>query len=309
MTPVARIDDLLARPRPLLLDGATGTELSRRGVDTSLPLWSARALLDDAGTAVLCDIHADYAAAGADVLVTNTFRTTLRALGRAGVGDRWEELNRRAVEAARAGARSARGPCLVAGGLAPLEDCYRPDLVPSPEACRDEHRRQADLLVTLGVDLLILETMNCGREAEAATTAARETGVDLLISFCPAPPDRLLSGEPIREAIPGVIEAAGPRLRGLLLNCAPPETLEAILPEFASISPGLPHGVYAHLGEPDDRIGWRLPDRHDPERYAAWIEKRLDEGIRIVGGCCGTSPDHVAALARLIARRNPPARA
>jgi S-methylmethionine-dependent homocysteine/selenocysteine methylase len=239
--------------------------------------------------------------------VTNTFRTTRRALERAGVGQRWEELNREAVRAARGGAEAGRGPCLVAGGLAPLEDCYRPDLVPAPEVCRDEHARQADLLAALGVDLLFLETMNCRREAEAAAGAARRTGADILISLCAAPPDRLLSGEPLEEAVPAIVAAAGPRLRGLLLNCATPENLDVLYPRFAAIHTGLPHGLYAHLGEPDDRTGWRLPERHEPDRYADWIDRRLDEGARIVGGCCGTGPDHIAALARLIARR-PPAR-
>ncbi|HXH27440.1 MAG TPA: homocysteine S-methyltransferase family protein, partial [Candidatus Polarisedimenticolia bacterium] len=84
----------LARPRPLLIDGAVGTELQRRGVSTALPLWSAHALTTDAGLAVLLAIHRDYARAGAEVLVTNTFRTTSRSLERAGRGREWRELNR-----------------------------------------------------------------------------------------------------------------------------------------------------------------------------------------------------------------------
>src|SRR5712692_1662907 len=125
---------LLARPRPVLLDGAVGTELSRRGVRTTLPLWSAHALLDDRGLETLTAIHADYARAGAEILVTNTFRTTLRALSRGGAAGSWRLVNRRAVECARSGAhvgdsdararardvaRSAAGLPLVAGGLAP----------------------------------------------------------------------------------------------------------------------------------------------------------------------------------------------
>ncbi len=65
--------------------------------------------------------------------------------------------------------------------------------------------------------------------------------------------------------------------------------------------PNLPHGLYAHLGEPDDVTGWKLPERHEPERYADWMSRRLAEGARLVGGCCGTGPDHIAALARLFA--------
>jgi len=311
-----RLEAILARPGPVLLDGAVGTELSRRGVDTTLPLWSARALLSDGGLETLARIHEEYARAGAEILVTNTFRTTLRALRRAGVPDEWEAANRRAVECARAGAAagSAEAPGggaaapgrrvpLVAGGLAPLEDCYRPDLVPPQPECLAEHARQAECLAGLGVDLLFIETMNCGREAEAALLAASGTGLDVLLSLCPRPPAHLLSGEPLAEVVPRLVDLGGTRLRGILINCATPEAMDEVYPAFSALSPALPHGLYAHLGEPDDVTGWRLPEHHEPEAYASWMDRRLDERARLAGGCCGTGPGHIEALAGLIAGR------
>jgi len=297
----SRLSALLSRPRPALLDGAVGTELARRGIGTTLPLWSARALLDDLGLKTLTEIHQDYARAGAEILVTNTFRTTARALGKGGVADAWRLLNRRAVECARVGAAGGERPCLVAGGIAPLEDCYRPDLVPPRADCLAEHRRQIDLLAGLGVDLIFIETMNTAREAEAALAAARASGLDILLSLCPKPPGHLLSDEPLADVVPRLADAGGPRLRAILLNCAAPAALEAIYPGFAALAPKLPHGLYAHLGEPDDVTGWKLPEGHDPEGYADWTSRRLAEGARLVGGCCGTGPDHIAALARLFA--------
>src|SRR5512135_2602497 len=95
----------LSTSRVLLLDGATGTELQRRGVDTTLPLWSARALLQ--APAVLHAIHGDYIAAGADIITTNTFRTHRRTLTRAGLGDRTRELTQLAVRLAREAAQQA----------------------------------------------------------------------------------------------------------------------------------------------------------------------------------------------------------
>src|SRR5262249_27652123 len=139
--PAVTLRARLAAPGPMMLDGATGTELQRRGVDTRLPLWSAHALLSDAGRRVLTEIHAEYVAAGAEILTTNTSRTTPRALDRAGLLPRWTLLNRRAVEAARAAARDG---VLVAGSLAPLEDCYEVDRVPGQQECLREHLRQAD---------------------------------------------------------------------------------------------------------------------------------------------------------------------
>lgn len=304
------LEALLARPEPVLLDGAVGTELSRRGVDTTLPLWSARALLSDGGLQTLRRIHEEYARAGAEILVTNTFRTTLRALRRAGVPGEWEAANRRAVECARAGAAAGSGAaapggrgCLVAGGLAPLEDCYRPDLVPPQPECLAEHARQAECLAGLGVDLLFIETMNCGREAEAALLAARGTGLDVLLSLCPRPPGHLLSGEPLADVVPRLVDLGGTRLRGILINCATPEAMDQIYPAFSRLAPALPHGLYAHLGEPDDVTGWRLPEHHEPQAYASWMTRRLDEGARLAGGCCGTGPSHIEALAGLIAGR------
>jgi S-methylmethionine-dependent homocysteine/selenocysteine methylase len=302
LAPDDGLSALLARSRPVLLDGAVGTELTRRGLDTTLPLWSARALFDDRGLETLAGIHADYARAGAEILVTNTFRTTGRALGRAGRSAAWRDVNRRAVECARAGAAAATA-ALVAGGIAPLEDCYRPDLVPPQDECLREHRRQAELLAALGVDLLFIETMNSVREAEAALLGARETGLPILLSLCPRAPRHLFSGEPLAEAVPRLAGIGGDALRGVLLNCATPELLKEVFPPFTALVPDLPHGLYAHLGEPDEVTGWRLPERHDPARYAAWMETRIAEGARLAGGCCGTTPDHIAALAQLFAHR------
>ena len=129
-----------------LLDGPLGSELAARGVSTSLPLWSAAAL--DSAPEVVAAIHADYAAAGARVHTTNTFRTRPRD-----AGERWELLARRAVRLAR---DSVPAGHRVAGSIAPLADCYRPDL--SPTDSRPEHRDLARLLAEEGVDLLLCET-------------------------------------------------------------------------------------------------------------------------------------------------------
>ncbi|HMC35870.1 MAG TPA: homocysteine S-methyltransferase family protein, partial [Myxococcales bacterium] len=103
----------------IVLDGATGTELGRRGVDTRGALFSAAALLSEEGIAALRAVHAAYVQAGAQVITANTFRTNPRK-----AGGRWRELTRLAVRIAReSGAK-------VAGSIAPVEDCYRPDLRP-----------------------------------------------------------------------------------------------------------------------------------------------------------------------------------
>ncbi len=131
---------------PLLLDGATGTELERRGQPCPLPLWSSHALL--ACPDLVEAIHSEYARAGAEIITANSFRTQRRTLERgaseyARLGDRDAELTALAVNLARSGAESGRSARWVAGSAAPLEDCYRPDLVPHDETLRAEHALHA----------------------------------------------------------------------------------------------------------------------------------------------------------------------
>ena len=124
------LEQRLSSGETLLLDGATGTELERRGASTALPLWSAPALRDQ--PELVEAIHADYAAAGVDALTANTFRTQRRALSRGGWGDQAGALTQRAVALAQraAAAVAPERRVFVLGSAPTLEDCYRPDLVP-----------------------------------------------------------------------------------------------------------------------------------------------------------------------------------
>ena len=293
----AELDNLLARGRPVMLDGAVGSELLRRGVKTALPLWSAHALLTAEGVATLRAIHTEYAHAGAEILTTNTFRTSRRVMRQASRESEWRAVNQLAVEVAQEAARSvAPSVCLVAGGIAPLEDCYRPDLAPPEEQCYREHREQTELLAGLGADLLIVETMSSGHEVRAALRAAIETGLDVIVSLCPKPPAHLLSGEPLETLVPDLLEIGGKQLCGLALNCATPEVMDSVYPRLTKLSRSVPHGLYAHMGEPDDEVGWKLSEDGDPASYAAWMTGRVTPGTGFVGGCCGTTPEHISML-------------
>src|SRR5262245_3106046 len=173
MSPRVPISTVLVPGRLVVLSGACGTEILRRGVPTPLPLWSAQALLESPD--VVRAIHRDHAAAGSDVLTANTFRTDRRTLAKAGLRERTRELVHLAVRLAREGAaEGAPGRMLlVAGSVAPLEDCYRPDLVPPDSSLRAEHGARVGDLVSAGVDFALIETMNTVREACAALGACR----------------------------------------------------------------------------------------------------------------------------------------
>lgn len=285
---------------PILLDGATGTELERAGLATGLPLWSTHALLE-APECVLA-VHAAHLAAGAEIVTANTFRTQRRTLARAGLGDRDASLTRLAVELARraveAHSEAAGRPAWVAGSLPPLEDCYRPERVPGDAALGLEHGRQADLLGEAGVDLILVETMNCVREAIAAAAAAARTGLPFVVSFVAWEGSRLLSGEPLGDAARAVIDAGASAVG---VNCLPPENLEAC--RIALAATNAPLLVSPNLGEPDPLTGFARDADQAPERFVDALEPWLGHAPLLVGGCCGTSPAHIAALHERLAQR------
>jgi homocysteine S-methyltransferase len=288
----------LMQRRPVLLDGATGTELNRRGVNTDLPLWSARAMLQ--APDVLRQIHVDYVRAGAEVLTANTFRTHRRSLAHAGLADQALALTLQAVGLAREAARTAENGqrCFVAGSLAPLEDCYSPELVPPQAECEREHGEMARHLASAGVDLMLVETMNTIREAEAAVRAARATGLPVLASVVCRSDGRLFSGERVAEAARALAPLG---VAGLLVNCTPSTTIHA---PFAELRAAVVEqavrvpltGLYANIGHTDDVSGWTNTEDVTPLEYARLASGWLTQGANLVGGCCGTTPGHIAAL-------------
>jgi homocysteine S-methyltransferase len=280
---------------PLVLDAAMGTELERRGARTGLPLWSARALMEC--PELVLAIHRDELRAGAEILTANTFRTHRRTLAKEGLEGRSADLTRTAVLLAREAAREAAGPVFVAGSLSPLEDCYRPDLTPPGEALEREHAMQAEALAAAGVDLILVETQNTARELSAATRWAKDTGLPVIASMITDGRGQLLSGEPIEEAVRSV---ASLRLDALSINCVPARRLAADLARIAAAAPGLPLAAYGNLGPPTGEGGWVFTEEVAPDDYAKLAREWIALGAGIVGGCCGTTSGHTAALRALI---------
>jgi len=278
-------------PRTLILDGATGTEIERRGIEAGLPLWSTRALLE--APSVVAAIHRDYIAAGAEIITANTFRTQARVLARAEeTRGRARDLTCDAVALARNAVEDSRKKVFVAGSAPPLEDCYRPDRVPGPRLLRAEHREHALILAEAGVDLILVETMNRIDEARAASSAAAETGLPFLVSLVCGRDGHLLSGEPLAMAIE-VIGPLGPIALGI--NCLAPSAVPACLPALAESD--LPFGVYANLGAPEEGQPAGRSEACSPEEFARLGRSWVNAGACFVGGCCGTTPDHIRALA------------
>ena len=287
---ISEIGSYLSSGRLVLLDGAIGTELDRRGVDMSMPLWSARAIMD--APDILGQIHLDYLVSGAEVITANTFRTHRRNLDRAGLGDRAVELTEQAVAIAQKACSGTSSRAMVAGSMAPLEDCYSPDLVPTDECLQVEHTEMAHSLIKAGVDLLLIETMNTVREAVAATKAAVETGCPVLVSVICGSDGRLLSGETVSAAS----EALTPiNPDAILINCAPAPDLHRPLAELRA-NTSLPVGAYGNVGYMHDDRNWVDSDASDPEIYALHAHRWRESGAMVIGGCCGTTPAHIARI-------------
>jgi S-methylmethionine-dependent homocysteine/selenocysteine methylase len=279
-----------------------GTELQRRGADTRLPLWSARALLE--APDLVRQIHREEVEAGAEVVTANTFRTHRRTLARAGLGERSRELSALAVALARDAAASAGREVLVAGSLSPLEDCYRPDLVPEDAALEEEHREQAESLATAGVDLIVLETHNTVRELVAAARAAKATGLPVVASMVTDGEGRLLSGEPIEDAV-RALEPRTTKPDAISINCVPAGKLSGDLDRLAAAARGISLAAYGNLGLPADERGWAFTEDLFPSAYAELARGWLALGARLVGGCCGTTAAHTAALSYVISIASP----
>lgn len=276
-----------ARER-IVLDGAMGTMLEQSGATRS-GLWSAAALLE--APQLVADVHRGYAAAGAEIVRTNTFRTNPRALRRFGIEDRGPELNRVAVELARSVCSSKAG-MVVAGSIGPAEDCYEPAQVPSDTELSREHGLMAAWLRDAGVDCAWIETMGTIRESVIAAGAATRCGLAVVCSWILREDGALLGGESLRDALASV---SGMNPLAIGVNCVPPAGAARAIPVLRDAR--LPVVVYAHIGNRAPLPGWALAQSLSPAAYGVWAGACRELGATIVGGCCGTTPEHIRAVA------------
>ncbi len=292
MRPRLALTERIQAGPPVLLDGALGTQLELRGQSTPPPLWSAGPLLR-APDSVL-GVHQDYVLAGAEVLLACTFRTHPRAVAGADPGLDARKLTARAVALAREAADGSARPVWVAGSVAPVEDCFRPDLVPPGEVLEREHRAHAENLRDAGVDVVFVETMNSATEARIALQASRELGLAAGVCFALEDPGHLRGGFPLAEAVEELLFLE-PLFVGI--NCTPADVALEGLNRLSGCWDG-PWAVYPNFGARQGRT-WK-PGGGKPEqlRFREHLRACVRAGARLIGGCCGTTPTMIAALGR-----------
>ncbi|MCC9599300.1 homocysteine S-methyltransferase family protein [Stieleria sp. JC731] len=269
----------------IILDGPIGTELTLRGIDTPPPLWSADAITNSPQT--ISAIHQDYAAAGSRVHTAVTFRTKC-----SDAGHQWKRLTEQAINITR---DAIPNDHFVAGSISPIADCYRPDL--SPPDPIEPHRRMANHLAQCGCDLILCETFPHSGEAIAALRASVTTGLPVWLAMTAGPEGDLMSPDQMSETAKRAEQEGA---SAILINCTPATQTQRFIDAFADAKLSVRFGAYANAGSVHDQIGWQTKDVHATERYSRFAKGWIQSGATIVGGCCGTRPEHISAVAEAI---------
>jgi len=294
--------DALASGRVVVIDGGMGSELEARGARMDSHAWCGLANLD--ASDLVREIHEDYIRAGAEVVIANTFATNRPVLAAAGCGDRVEDANRAAVKAALdARERVADRPVSVAGSMSLWSSLVERSMDEPPSDARvlEVYREQAAMLADAGVDLIVLEMFDA--RWTAALQAARETGLPRWVGIWAkiGRDGELLAptaGHALEDDLPALIDDG---VSAVLVMHSPLEAVGPALKAVARHWDG-PRGAYPHAGH-FEQPNWIFEDIA-PHAMADQAESWVRAGARIVGGCCGTRPDHIRAISDRLADRN-----
>ena len=277
----------LVKNGPVLLDGATGTNLQKAGMPVGVcpEQW----ILEN--SEVLIDLQKRYVEAGTDILFAPTFTASRIKLKEYGLEDHLEEMNRKLVALSKEAAKGTNA--LVAGDLTmtgeqlyPLGDLMFEDLV-------DVYKEQAKIIAEAGADLFVVETMMSLQECRAAVLAIREVcDLPIMVSLTYNEDGRTLYGtDPVTAVV--VMQSLGADAVGMNCSTGPEAMLEPIakMAEYATI----PLLAKPNAGMPE-LIDGQTVFNVEPEEFAEVGKKLVEEGAAIIGGCCGTTPEHIRAL-------------
>ncbi len=292
----ARLQELLDEKGVLLADGAMGTNLMAQGLKRGevSEVWNVDH--PDRVTAV----HAAFIEVGADIVLTNSFGGNRLALEKAGLGDRVVELNHAAAQNARRAADAAGRPVVVGGSIGPTGQLLKPYGKLAPDQALAVFTEQAMALAEGGVDVIWVETMSSPAEMQAAMTAAAATGLPFTATMSFDTKGRTMMGTKPAAARESAL-AADPAPLAFGANCGsgPRQMIETVL-AFAEVSaPGEIIIAKGNCGTP--KLGADgIQYDGTPDLMAEYARMVRDAGARIVGGCCGTTAAHLAAIGRAL---------
>jgi len=285
--------ELLAEPRVLLADGATGTNYQEMGLAPGVAPeeW----VLDEPG--MVRELHRRFAAAGSELVLTCTFGATSLRLADGPLAGRAREVNVRAAELAREAVGDA---LLVAGSLGPTGRLVEPYGDLTQAAAMEAYAEQAGALADGGVDLLVLETFFALEEALWAIEGVRSaTGLPLVASFSFDQGTRTMMGVSAADVVAAVVPLG---VAAVGANCGRSlADTDAVFAELLDAAPAVPLWMKPNAGVPHV-VGDTVVYEAGPDELAAHLRRYADAGARVVGGCCGSTPEHVAAIARALGR-------
>jgi len=282
--------DFLARLKqsPVLCDGAMGTLLYAKGIFINRSYDELNLSQPD----LIRGIHHEYLQAGAEIIETNTFGGNSFRLARHSLADKVRDINRAGVRIAREAAKSF--DVWVAGSVGPLGTRIEPLGKTSFQEARDAFRQQIEVLVEGGVDLLILETFGYLEEIHQAMLAARDVSASLpLVAQVTIDEDgNCLDGSDPQTFVPKLVEW-GADVIGCNCSVGPVAMLDAI--ERVRAATSLPLAAQPNAGIPRSVDGRNIY-LCSPEYMASYARKFVAAGVRLVGGCCGTTPEHIRVM-------------
>lgn len=277
-----------------ILDGAMGTQLFARDVKSD----KGNDYLNIESPQTIAAIHGDYFNAGSDAVLTNTFGANKYALARHGIAEMAEEINRAGAAIAREAAGEDR---YVLGDIGPTGDFLKPLGLLEPDELRAAFAIQTKGLVAGGVDGLLIETMTAIEEAAIAVEAVQsvcELPIFVSLAFDPAADDfRTMMGASV-DSVVSRIAAAGVNAIGFNCGTLLMQGYVELTQKYAEL---LADSDLALLAEPNaglpEMIDGQTVYKLDADTYADYAQQICDAGAQIIGGCCGTSPAHIKALA------------
>ena len=279
----------------LVADGATGSNLQKMGLKPGRP---PEDLIIDSPD-ILLKLASSFVEAGSDIILTCTFGGTRLRMKDSKYQDRTPEVNIRAAEIARKAA-SARDGVLIAGSMGPVGALIKPYGPLEAEDVIATFAEQAKALTEGGVDLLLIETMFSFEETNAAFEGAKSvTDLPIVVSFSYDRGTRTMMGVKPKDVIKRYCEM-GATLVGA--NCGTTlENMEAVVKEYAATVLDFPLWVKPNAGVPrmDIETEQGVYDM-TPEDMATYARKYVELGARVVGGCCGNTPEHIAAIAKAV---------
>jgi homocysteine S-methyltransferase len=277
--------------RPLLADGGMGTLLYSRGIPQQACLEELVVRRPDLVGAA----HREYLAAGAELIETLTFGANRVRLAPVGLDISASLLNRRAAALAREARDVAGREALVGGSMGPLESAGRGGIRQPDAVSRDAFREQLDGLLEGGIDVVVLETFVDLDELLLAIEVARQASDLPIIASLTFGEDLALPNGTSPAAAARLVVAAGADVVGVNCGAGPQGCIDALEQMTSELEGSTPTSVMPNAGLPQ-RLADRFVYAAAPEYLAAMTTRMLEAGARVVGGCCGTTPEHIAAM-------------